>query len=36
MKSDCEIIKTKARQMLIEKDEEIEKIKTGKRTQVDL
>jgi uncharacterized protein (UPF0335 family) len=28
MKSDCEIIKTKARQLLIEKDKEIEKLKS--------
>lgn len=27
MKSDCEIVKTKARQLLIEKDKEIAKIK---------
>jgi hypothetical protein len=27
MKSDCEIVKTKARQLLIEKDKEIQKIK---------
>ena len=35
MKSDCEIVKTKARQLLIEKDKEIDKIRGFRRSKDD-